>query len=84
MEKRHLWVWRGFQDNGSKEWAYGDQRPEGTEDCTGSQGPQWTVVLEKEENFYNCTGHLLKAGNKKYNWKLRFLSVLMSVSCLDV
>ena len=46
------------ESQGKKKLAYSVHRPEGIEgDCTGSQGAQWTVVLEEEEktrklNFY--------------------------------
>jgi hypothetical protein len=29
--------------------ACNGQRPEGREDCIGSQDPQWTAVLEEEK-----------------------------------
>jgi len=36
------------EDNGNKNLAYSGQRAEGMVDCIGSQGLQWTVVLEEE------------------------------------
>jgi hypothetical protein len=38
------------KDEMEKKWEGNGQRPSGTEeDCTGSPGPQQTIVLEKEE-----------------------------------
>jgi len=35
------------EDNGNKKLAYSGQRLEGMVDRIESQGPQWTIVLEK-------------------------------------
>jgi hypothetical protein len=41
---------KGSEDDGNKKLVYIGQRREGIEDvCIGSQGPQWTVVLENKK-----------------------------------
>ena len=51
MEKMERWGRRGLY-MGIKKQTCNGQRPSGMEeDCSGSQGPQWTVVLEKMKSI---------------------------------
>jgi hypothetical protein len=51
MQKMERWGERGHECSRNKEQVGNGQRLSGMgEDCMGSQGPKWTVVLKKKES----------------------------------
>jgi len=51
MQKMERWGKRGRECSGNQKQVGNGQRLSGMEeDCMGSQGPEWTVVLKKKES----------------------------------